>query len=366
MSSQLNRLAVAVAERKAAGKRILDLHSPDSNFAMSTMPADVLRTAMDSYSRGLSYRPDAAGSLRAREAISGFYLKEFEVHVDPDHLILTASTSEAYSWIFRAIPEGPILSERPAYPLFEHLAGFSRRRLDFVDHISTSDSPAAFLTVSPCNPSGAIVRQSIHFIIAETGSLQVFDEVFSSYIWDDSISGRHFPRPVGPSFTLNGASKLLRMPWLKIGWIWLGDHEKSAAFQEDLLMIADTFLSVNGFAQDALPDLLAAGLASLPEYLRALRSNCDFVCSAISKIPGLSAKPPEGGLMLVVPLEEDLGDEEDFAVELLREHGLHVYPGYFYDLRESCMVLSFAQRRETLEESVQILREFVEKKRAKG
>ncbi len=76
--------------------------------------------------RALLYQPDPRGLLVAREAVAQYYA-ERGVHVDPDQIFLTSSTSEAYSFVFRLLanPGDKILAPQPSYPLFDFLGALN-------------------------------------------------------------------------------------------------------------------------------------------------------------------------------------------------------------------------------------------------
>src|SRR5204862_571006 len=115
------------------------------------------------------YAPDPRGRPEAREAVARLY------GVPADRVILTASTSEAYSWLFKLLcdPGDEVLVPQPSYPLFEHLT-----RLDGVSSIgyqldyhgrwsvdlssverALSPRTRALLVVSPNNPTGNFISQ---------------------------------------------------------------------------------------------------------------------------------------------------------------------------------------------------------------
>ncbi len=353
----MNRLARAALARKDAGLEIIPLHSPDFDFSTSFFPRGLLTEGAKHFAEGLSYRPDPLGLRSAREAIAQFYARDFGVCPDPDELLLTSSTSEAYAWIFRALPEGAIVSAPPVYPLFEHIAQYTDRALIVQSEGPERDGenkPAAVLCVSPANPTGEITRS---FSRPESVPV-IFDEVFSSFVWQEDLVGHSFPRPSGYSFSLNGASKLLCAPWLKIAWIWMQNAPE--AVRENLEMISDTFLSVNSLAQEILPDLLLRSPEILKPYRKTLLENqalaAQMLPADLFHVPQISA-----GLTQVVHFREEaaarFADEEEFAVRLLSKTGVHVYPGYFFEL-QNCFVISFAQRPDRLREGLARIADF--------
>ena len=75
--------------------------------------------------RSLSYDPDAKGLLSARRAVAEYY-SALEISVPVEDIILTTSTSEAYSFAFRVLcnPGDELLIPEPvSYTHLDSLAG---------------------------------------------------------------------------------------------------------------------------------------------------------------------------------------------------------------------------------------------------
>ena len=118
---QRNRLTELLSARRGQGARILDLTQSNPTRAGIEYPEELARVFDDA--RVLRYDPLPAGSLEAREAIAGYYRQRGHA-VEPGRILLTASTSEAYSYLFKLLadPGDQVLVARPSYPLFEYLA----------------------------------------------------------------------------------------------------------------------------------------------------------------------------------------------------------------------------------------------------
>src|SRR6266542_2028094 len=117
-----NRLSQALQQNRRSGAAILDLTESNPTRANFNYPAEeILRAIADP--RSLRYDPDPAGLAEARAAIAAWYGARGQP-VAPERILLTASTSEAYSWLFKllASPGDNVLVPRPSYPLFDYLA----------------------------------------------------------------------------------------------------------------------------------------------------------------------------------------------------------------------------------------------------
>jgi alanine-synthesizing transaminase len=352
----MNRLSQALLELRDAG--VLEIHSPDYTDSLR-FPSAVLERSFRNYLSSVEYRPDPKGDLRARRAISEYYASAFDFACDPDDILLTCGSSESYAWVIRGFGHEVSLPA-PSYPLLDSIieyCGSMQRRytLALDGQIESMPDADLALLVSPHNPTGAVLNQASLRTAADSVSRRkgavVFDEVFSSFLWEDIP----FARPEGErSFTLNGASKLLCLPWLKLSWIVCGGQRRKDAVSK-LETIADTFLPVNGFAQDALPDLFSA----LHEFHPALRAELSekrsFAFDCLSGA-GLLPALPDAGFSMVVTIPADLRpdlSEEDFVLALLREEHVCVHPGYFYDFDsdERRFVISFQNKKSLLSEA---------------
>ncbi|HWN40587.1 MAG TPA: pyridoxal phosphate-dependent aminotransferase, partial [Thermoanaerobaculia bacterium] len=111
-----NRLTRAVEERKERGLPILDLTETNPTRVGIPYPeeelAEILRRGADP-----AYEPHPRGTLAAREALAASLSNPGDT-VSPDDLILTASTSESYSFLFKLFgdPGDEVLTTAPSYP----------------------------------------------------------------------------------------------------------------------------------------------------------------------------------------------------------------------------------------------------------
>ena len=224
----------------------------------------------------LVYEPAPFGLDSAREAVA----RDLSAHgprVDPARVVLTASTSEAYAFLFKLLcdPGDEVLVPRPSYPLFEHLARLEsvravpyRLAYDGAWHVdlpvvraAITPRTRAIVTVSPNNPTGSYLKTTELGELAALGLPIVSDEVFARYPLRADSNARSFG-PRGPPgsplvFALGGLSKLAALPQAKLAWMAVGgEPARVDAALARLEVIADSFLSVAAPVQHALPALL--------------------------------------------------------------------------------------------------------------
>ncbi|HZE88061.1 MAG TPA: pyridoxal phosphate-dependent aminotransferase, partial [Verrucomicrobiae bacterium] len=344
-----NRLA---ATRKARTSPVIDLTESNPTRCGLTVEGDRIRAAL-SKPEILKYDPDPKGRLDAREAIARLY-PDLGGGRAASRIVLGASTSEAYVWLFRLLcePGDEVLVPSPCYPLFDDLARLSDvtlkayplieaagYRID-LERLVESAGPRtrAVLVVSPGNPTGTFLKQdeltALDGICAARGLALVADEVFADYgIGDDAGRVRTVARDGGRAltFALSGLSKMLALPQLKLGWIATAGPEALAGEALDRLeLIADTYLSVNTPVQVAAGDLLALRPAIQAHVRARLDANRRTLARFLAPPHPAHVVPSEGGWSAIVRVPATRSDEE-WAITLVEQEGVLVQPGYFYD-----------------------------------
>jgi aspartate/methionine/tyrosine aminotransferase len=364
-----NRLAEALERARTRGRRILDLTV--SNPTAAGIPYDEAAILAAVGGRGaLLYEPAAFGIDRAREAVA----RDLSAHgpaVDARRVVLTASTSEAYAFLFKLLcdPGDEVLVPRPSYPLFEHLARLESvravpypLRYDGAWHVdlpalagAVSARARAIVTVSPNNPTGSYVKADEYAAMALHGLPIVSDDVFARYALR---AGPRRPSvldtPGAPLvFSLGGLSKLAALPQMKLAWTAVGgDAGRVTDALARLEVIADSFLSVGAPVQHALPSLLASRAMAEGAIVRRTRENLAHVEAAARGTPA-SVLDVEGGWYATLRLPRTR-DEESWVLDLLEKDGVHVHPGHFFDFEdEAYVVVSLLTPTATLREGVE-------------
>ena len=374
-----NRIARAVEERRRSGAPILDLTESNPTHARIEYPADILSAFEDP--RLLVYDPAPAGSGEAREAVAGYYAARGQ-QVAPERILLTASTSEAYAYLFKLLtdPGDCVLVPQPSYPLFEFLADMESievRQYPVVYHGGWSidlealagavtERTRAVVVVNPNNPTGSYVKRAelaaIARLCTERGMAILSDEVFSDYALapDPERAATLAGVEECLTFSMSGLSKIAGLPQMKLGWIVAGGPAAlRAAAQERLEWIADTYLSVGAPVQCAAGKLLASGEAIQRRIRERTAAN---LCYARAALAGSAANilAVEGGWYITVQAPM-VRSEEEWVLELLTREGVLVQPGFFYDFEsEAYLVVSLLTAPEVFQEGVARLRKMAD------
>jgi alanine-synthesizing transaminase len=362
-----NPLSKLAAEKRREGARLLDLTESNPTHAGFVYPGEEILAAIAD-ARALTYDPDSRGLPSARAAVCEYYAGR-GVAVDPARVLLTASTSEAYAYLFKLLadPGDEILVPRPSYPLFEFLASLESVRacpyplrydgawqID-CDALEKAVTPRtqAIVVVNPNNPTGSFVKRGELDRLEALDLAIVSDEVFSDY--DFSPDAARVTTLIGArralTFSMSGLSKIAGLPQMKLAWIVASGPGPEAAL-ERLELIADTYLSVATPVQVALPTLLAR---SVREQIRErTRNNLAWLRSAAAG-SAIQVLNVEGGWYATVQVPRTRCEEE-WALSLLRDDNVIVQPGFFYDFeREAFLVLSLLTPPPVFEEGVRRL-----------
>ena len=365
-----NRLTQLLAAKRLGGVPVLDLTESNPTHAGLLYPAEIPRAFDDP--RVLDYHPAPAGSLAAREAVARRH------RVEASHILLTASTSEAYAYLFKLLadPGDNVLVPRPSYPLFDYLATMESievRQYPLMYHgawsidleglaAAITGRTRAIVVVHPNNPTGSYVKRAeldaLTALCRERRLALISDEVFFDYDFAPDPARASSAAAVSDclAFALSGLSKIAGLPQMKLGWILAGGPPalRAEAF-EKLEWIADTYLSVSTPVQCAAPVLLEAG----EQVQIAIRERCATHLSlAREALQGSPANilAVEGGWYITVQVPR-VRSEEEWALELLERENVLVQPGFFYDFdSEAYLVLSLLTAPATFREGIARLR----------
>jgi alanine-synthesizing transaminase len=382
-----NALATLERARRERGGEILDLTvSNPTRVGLPDLGPRVREVL--AASAGGPYEPLAAGLPAARAAIAA-ELAAAGAPISPERLLLTASSSESYAFLFKLLcdPGDAVLVPEPSYPLFEYLARLEgvtpvpyRLAYDGAWHVDVASVDVALaragggvagraralIVVNPNNPTGSFLKRFELPALAarcETHGLAVIaDEVFAAYaVAEDAERVRALAAETSftarvLTFALGGLSKACGLPQLKLGWMAVaGPPARADEAVARLLLIADTYLSVGAPVQAAAARLLALGRDARQAIAARVATNRARLAEALPASSPCTLLPSEGGWSALVRVPATRGDEA-WAQALLVEDGVLVHPGYFFDLRGGTfLVLSLLPPEDLFAEGVRRL-----------
>jgi alanine-synthesizing transaminase len=349
--SRPNPLTALLRDKRSANTRVLDLTESNPTHAGLTYPHDDILGAFAD-ARALRYDPDPRGMLSAREAVSRYYAGRGAA-IDPARVILTASTSEAYAYLFKLLtnPGDEVLVPRPSYPLFEYLAA--------MESVAVRQYPL------PNNPTGSFLKRDEWTRLSRWASARniaiLSDEVFSDFAFaPDAARVSTLADAVDASvFAMSGLSKIAGLPQMKLGWIVANGPGHVAAL-DGLEWIADTFLSVATPVQLALDRLLTATETVREQIRQRAMDNLATARSAFGPTSSCRILHTEGGWYVVIQIP-GTRSEEEWTLGLLQDADVLVQPGFFYDFEaEAYLVVSLLTEPAVYQEGIRRISEYVE------
>jgi len=334
--------------------------------------------------RGLVYAPDPKGLLSARTAVSNYYAAQHGVLAPPERIVLSASSSEAYGWLFKLVgnPGDVVLVPAPSYPLLDALAELECLTLrryalasedGFAFHAAAAEVEArrveaaglrvaAVVLVNPNNPTGTSLEggelSALLSLAGERGFSVISDEVFVDYRYADRPGDARIAAAARDAagtlvFSLGGLSKSAALPQLKLGWIFAnGPADLLDEALSRLEWIADSYLSVSTPVQLALPELLEHGRGAVDMIRARVLHNERALRAAFPASGSVTILPVPAGWSACVRVPA-VRPEEDLVLDLLGSYDVLVQPGYFFDFPfEAFLVLSLLPPPDVFREGI--------------
>jgi len=367
-----NRFTQALEEARLDGNKILDLSASNPTRIGLRYDESAILGSLAS-PKSIDYDPQSKGLRAAREAVANYYRDEHAAHLDPEHLVLTSSTSEGYSYVFGLLcnPGDELLVPKPSYPLFDFLADLEDVKLVpyplIYDHGWQMDFPSleravtprtrGVVVVHPNNPTGSYVQAHelalLNAFCRRHGLALIVDEVFLDYVHDGKKRRTFAANEDVLTFTLSGLSKISALPQMKVAWAAAsGPRGEVDTAMSRLEVIADTYLSMNAPMQWAMPVLLQQRHSIQQQLLDRVLANLAELDRQLAAQKTCGRLNVEGGWYAVLRVPVTRSDE-DLAIEVLKEKSVLVHPGHFYDFPgEGHLVLSLIAPEEDFRQGI--------------
>jgi alanine-synthesizing transaminase len=369
-----NRLSEALARHRASGGPLFDLSVSNPTECGFYYDNHAIMRALCSPA-SLQYHPDPRGLSLARLAVVQYYA-ERDQQVAIDDIILTTSTSEAYSFVFRLLCNAgdEVLAPSPSYPLFDFLADVQDVKIRpyplVYDHgwqidlhgLRQAITPKArgVIVVHPNNPTGSFVKQAelaaLNQICAEKQMAIIADEVFLDFSLRHDSPLSFSSNSGALTFTMSGISKIAGLPQMKLAWLIVRGPEaqKSEALSR-LEIIADTYLSMNAPVQLAAPEFLRLRHGFQKQLMARVRTNLEELDRQIAGQKHCARLEVEGGWYAVLRIPATRSDDE-LTLALLEEQGVFVHPGHFYDFaQDGYLIVSLITPQREFSEGIKRL-----------
>jgi alanine-synthesizing transaminase len=366
-----NRLSEALARHRAGGKRVLDLTASNPTECGFAYDSEAIFAALQNPA-ALRYEPNPKGLESARAAVTK-YCSARGAAISADDIVLTTSTSEAYSFIFRLLcnPGDALLIPAPSYPLFGFLADIQDVELVryplVYDHgwqidfhsLQQAITPRTrgVIVVNPNNPTGHFIKKKelakLNELCAAREMALIADEVFLDFALGDARPVTLAGNAGALTFAMSGLSKIAGLPQMKMAWVIAsGPSVLKRGAMERLEVIADIYLSPNAPVQLALPTLLEPRQGFQKQLMTRVRKNLTELDRQLAVRKACTRLELEGGWYAVLRMPA-VQTDEDTATTLLDTQDVYVHPGHFFDFAgDGFLVLSLITREEEFAEGV--------------
>lgn len=348
-NTEESELAQAHRLRVEAGLPIADLTASNPTRCGFTFAPDLLAALTSPLA--LDYDPQPRGILSARRAVCSYYANH-GIALIPKQIVLTTSTSEAYSFLFRLLcnPGEEILFPQPGYPLFDFLAILDDVKVKAASLIydhgwqidpeglrrAITPQTRAIVLVHPNNPTGHFTKpweaEELAKLCRKFNLSLIVDEVFLDYGLKGGAASFAAGMEGVPVFVVSGLSKIAGLPQMKAAWIVATGPEAEQALDR-LEVIADTFLSMNAPVQCALPAWLASRAQMQRQIQMRVAANLAELDRKLALSPMVKRLEVEGGWYAVLRIPAIAPDEQ--TVLKLLDRGVWVHPGYFFGMAAS-------------------------------
>lgn len=337
--------AVTLAQRAARRDGMLKVNLADSNPTRWGLGAPGLPP----------YEPDPRGPRAAREVLAAWLGERDGREVDPENLYLLSSTSQGYTWSTKLTsdPGDRLAAPTPGYPLVETIAGLENVGVDFypltwvgsrweLSELNPGEV-SAVVAINPNNPTGSYVhgedRQRLLNYCADRGVALIADEVFFDFDLPGAPTQPADRRRLAGTtevltFALDGMSKNLSAPGLKIAWLEVSGPERDVvAARARLDVIADAYLPFSDVLAQRLTEYLAAVPAATSATRQRCRENLATLRDLVRTEPSgtVSLLEPEGGWNALLRFPAHV-DEDALITGLIARRGITAQPGYFFDM----------------------------------
>ncbi|WP_281191010.1 aminotransferase class I/II-fold pyridoxal phosphate-dependent enzyme [Staphylococcus schleiferi] len=357
---------------------VINLTVGQPDFNMPDIVKKAYQTAIENNQTTYSHNK---GRLDTREAVSQYYQTRFNIHYDPEEIIITNGASEALDTVLRCIinPGDEILLPGPVYagyiPLIQTLGGkpifMDTRQSGFKvtpERIKQHITPKtrAILLNYPSNPTGAILSEAEVTALVDTlKTLPIFiisDEIYAENTFHAThTSFARFESIRDQLLLINGLSKSHSATGIRIGFL------SGPQYLIDRLtfMHAYNCICANVPAQMATIAALTEATDAPQTMNAAYMKRRDFLIESLTNMGFELEGQPEGAFYIFPNIQNFTDDDFAFCVDVLETVGVAMVPGSsFTDYGKGYVRISYAYDMKSLEEGMARLRQYLQNKYA--
>jgi aspartate/methionine/tyrosine aminotransferase len=343
----------------------LEVGEPDFDI-----PTCVAKAAEKAYQSGKTHYTHSMGDPLLRKEIADFYLKEYQVVVDPECIVVTSGSSPAILLALMLLCEGgsEVIMSNPGYacyrnfvlavnanPVLVELTPENKFQYDIRDiQAKLNDKSRAIFVNSPMNPTGGLVDDAVFKELAALDVSIISDEIYHGLVYEGRA--RSILEFTDNAFVINGFSKRYAMTGMRLGYMIAPKEYMRAlqTLQQNLFICAPSTAQAAGIAalREADPDLQA---------MKAIyKERRDYMVSRLKEMGFPIHAEPSGAFYVFCDARQFTRDSYAFAFDVLEKAHVGITPGVdFGTAGEGFVRFSYANSLENIKEGLDRLENYL-------
>jgi len=370
------RISSQAKKLKMEGKDVISLSAGEPDIP----PPDCIKEyVQEAFKKHFTKYTPASGMPELRQKVSQILLEENKVEYNWEQIIITPGAKFAiFSALFSILEKtDEVIIISPYWVSYLPMVQLCKAKAvilstdiknDFeisLKEVENKITPKtkAIIINSPSNPTGKIL--SVDFLkgllnlALERNIYIISDEIYQKIIFDShqhtSIASLH-PKGTSIVITVDGVSKCLSIPGLRIGWACapLQVSQRISKLQ------SHTISSPTSICQYAVLKTLSSPYRKeFISYIKtAFEKRRDMFCNYLSQIEGFNFFKPQGAFYVFVDISKICGDSQKFCTQLLNQKFVSAVPGVSFG-KEGFIRLSFCENENRLKEALLRIEDFV-------
>ena len=354
-------------EMERKGINIIHLEVGEPDFDTPQCIKDAACRALD---QGHTHYTHSLGLIELREAISDYYMRIYNVSVNPDQIVITSGTSPAMFSLFSAILDkgDQVIISDPHYACYPNFIKFLEAepvtvmvyeedgfqyRPEAIQKKITEKTKAIFIN-SPSNPTGNLLSAERMKAIAELSTHIISDEIYHGLVYEGKEhSILEFTEK---AFVLNGFSKLYAMTGLRLGYLIA-----PKPFIRPIQKIQQNFfISANSMVQMAGIAALKYAENDIIRMKKIYNERRLYMIPRLKKMGFGITVEPTGAFYVFANAKHISNDSYKLAFDILEKAHVGVTPGIDFGKNgEGYLRFSYANSKENIAEGLDRLENYL-------
>jgi len=360
-------------ELEAQGKTIIHMEIGEPDFPTPSPVIEVAKQRLDS---GENFYTPSTGAPELQQALSRWYVNEYDVHIAPERILITPGTSGAFNLLYAVLLDTgeSVLLPDPGYPCqrnFVRLAsgepinipvGAETRyhlSAETIEH-AWRDGTRAAVIINPGNPTGTLIEDAemerMAVVCKKHGGYLISDEIYHGLTY--GINAPCALQFDDDAIVVNGFSKRWAMTGWRIGWIIV---------PRDLIAPARRVMQNIFIAAPTLSQFSAIAALDAQDEVNTMRNTYDkrrqYLLTTLPELGFDIVVEPQGAFYIYANVEKLTDDSRTFCHDLLENAGVAITPGEDFGSWQAAQHVrfSYATSLDDLHEGVQRIRAYLNK-----